>query len=168
MILSTHSVIGASFAGLLATDPALAFTVGLTSHYLLDAIPHWEYELASKTNDDELDFKFGTTGFFSDISKIFLDLILGLAISYYLFVTLAGFSWLVVLAGIVGGVLPDFFQFFYAEHKIKLLAVTQKIHDFFHTEDRPYKKAQVKGALLQLGLVIVVVSLTFASLAWLK
>lgn len=168
MVLTTHSIAGAAFAGLLATDPALAFTVGLASHYLLDSIPHWEYELASKTNDDELDFKFGTAGFFSDISKIVFDLILGLAISYYLFVTLAGFSWLVVFAGVVGGVLPDFLQFFYAEHKIKILAVTQKIHDYFHAENRPYKKAQLRGILWQFGIIVAVVSLTFTSLAWLK
>ena len=169
MVLTTHSITGAAFAGLLATDPALAFTVGLASHYLFDSIPHWDYKLLSVSKeDDKLDFKIGSSNFTFDISRIAFDLLLGLVVSYYLFVSVAGFSWLIILAGVIGGVLPDFLQFLNSKVKNRPLAWSQKFHDFFHAEKRPYRQAQLRGILWQLGIIVVVVGLTFTSLAWLK
>ncbi|MFA6416156.1 MAG: hypothetical protein WCW56_01580 [Candidatus Paceibacterota bacterium] len=168
MILSTHSIVGASFAGLLATDPATAFAVGLASHYLLDMVPHWDYQIGGeKTEDDikKINLNFTSPTFISDLSKITLDFALGLIISYYFLVHMAGFSWLVVLAGIIGGVLPDFLQFLYSKFYNKIYGLPlvwfQKLHDFFHTDHRPYKKRQLAGATKQFVLVAGIIVCVF-------
>lgn len=165
MILSSHSIIGSAFAGLLSTNPAVALTVGLGSHYLFDLIPHWDYTLGPQNYQEEekpklnLDFKSPT--FKTDVIKISLDLVIGFSLSYFLFVRLAGFSWPIILMGIIGGLLPDFFQLIYSKLPTQPFIFFQQIHDFFHAEERPYKKAPINGSLRQLGLVIGIVGITF-------
>lgn len=169
MVLTTHSIIGASFAGLLATDPALAFTVGLASHYLFDTIPHWDYELISVNRENgKLNFKDSNSGRLFDASRIALDFFVGLIASYYIFVSLAGFSWTVIIAGVLGAIIPDFLQFLHAKINSWPLTWFQRLHDFFHADKRPYRQAQLKGILWQLGIIAVIIGLTFTSLAWLK
>lgn len=51
MILTTHITAAATVAAATdVTDPFIAFFIGIGSHYILDAIPHWEYALASVGN----------------------------------------------------------------------------------------------------------------------
>lgn len=40
MILSTHSVVGATAAIVFTANPALGLIVGVASHFLLDMVPH--------------------------------------------------------------------------------------------------------------------------------
>jgi hypothetical protein len=47
MILSTHAVVGAALAGLMPFHPVAAFVTGFASHFVIDAIPHWDYPLRS-------------------------------------------------------------------------------------------------------------------------
>ena len=47
MILSTHAVVGGALAGLFPSHPVAAFAVGFASHFVIDAIPHWDYPLRS-------------------------------------------------------------------------------------------------------------------------
>src|SRR5215472_8085081 len=47
MILSTHAVVGAAIASFLPSHPMAAFAPGFASHFVLDAIPHWDYPIRS-------------------------------------------------------------------------------------------------------------------------
>src|ERR1700676_3562729 len=47
MILSTHAIVGAAIASFLPSHPAAAFVLGFASHFILDAIPHWDYPIRS-------------------------------------------------------------------------------------------------------------------------
>jgi hypothetical protein len=40
-VLLTNHVLSGALIGALAGGPASAFTAGVTSHFLLDAVPHW-------------------------------------------------------------------------------------------------------------------------------
>jgi hypothetical protein len=47
MILSTHAIAGAAIASFLPSHPTAAFVLGFASHFVLDAIPHWDYPIRS-------------------------------------------------------------------------------------------------------------------------
>jgi len=53
MVLATHAITGGAVATLTPGNPALGFLLGLLSHFLLDSIPHWDYRLASKKEDED-------------------------------------------------------------------------------------------------------------------
>ena len=53
MTLATHAVVGAAAASLIPTHPFLGFIAGFVSHFAIDAIPHWEYSLASAKIDKD-------------------------------------------------------------------------------------------------------------------
>ena len=47
MTLATHAIVGAAAARLFSFHPAAAFLAAFASHFLIDAIPHWDYHLKS-------------------------------------------------------------------------------------------------------------------------
>jgi hypothetical protein len=47
MILSTHAIVGGAIASLMPSHPVLAVVAGFASHFVIDAIPHWDYPLQS-------------------------------------------------------------------------------------------------------------------------
>jgi hypothetical protein len=49
MILTTHAIVGAALASFLPSHPAAAFVVGFASHFALDAIPHVDYPIKSRS-----------------------------------------------------------------------------------------------------------------------
>jgi hypothetical protein len=49
MILSTHAVVGAALATFVPSHPVAAFMMGFASHFALDAIPHWDYPIKSRS-----------------------------------------------------------------------------------------------------------------------
>src|SRR6516165_2928546 len=54
MILSTHGIVGAALASFLPAHPIGAFIIGFGSHFVLDAIPHWDYPIKSRSVDPEI------------------------------------------------------------------------------------------------------------------
>jgi hypothetical protein len=49
MILTTHAIVGAARASFMPSHPAAAFVVGFASHFALDAIPHVDYPIKSRS-----------------------------------------------------------------------------------------------------------------------
>ena len=47
MILSTHAIVRAAIASFVPSHPTTAFVLGFASHFVLDAIPHWDYPISS-------------------------------------------------------------------------------------------------------------------------
>lgn len=90
MFASTHAVFGAVL-GNLATSNTKAFTSGLASHFVLDAIPHWGGVKSHKT--------------FLKIAVI--DGIAVLGITYYLYRTTPSEEKSRTLLGLIGAVFPD-------------------------------------------------------------
>ena len=102
MILATHGIIGAGLASFFPNNFGLAFAVSFASHFALDIIPHWDYELLSQTKNKENrleeDIKIGKN-FFLIWLKIILDVAIGSVFGRFVFSLLAwrklavGFDW---------------------------------------------------------------------------
>src|ERR1035437_7872513 len=117
MTLTSHAVVGAAIASAVPTHPVLAFSLGFFSHFLLDAIPHWDYHLSSmsenKENPLDSDMKIGKS-FLFDLCKIGADFLLGFVLVFLFFGMSKNFSYdLTLFFGALGAVLPDALQFLY-------------------------------------------------------
>jgi len=116
MILTTHIVTaGALVSALHIADPLLAFSICVGSHYILDAVPHWEYDLASigkrreKAESRTLTINKRTMA--ADLSRIALDGIIGFAL--LLFSSPLGLMNVLsplFLSIVIGSTLPDILQ----------------------------------------------------------
>jgi hypothetical protein len=133
MTLGTHTIVGGSIGALVLGHPLLGFCFGFLSHFLLDAIPHFDYKLLSlQKGEDKLDIdmKFGKL-FAFDLLRISADVLIGLAVIFIFFYN-GEYMPGSVLAGAFGAVLPDVLQFVYFKIRTKPLQLLQRFHLFIH------------------------------------
>lgn len=168
MVLFTHAVVGGALGAVTRSHPVLAFFVGFVSHFVLDALPHWDYPLESSRQHESGDHLQGDFvldhRFLFDLIKIGTDLLLGFVIVYLFFSAdilrpstflTQGTFW-----GMVGGVLPDFLQFAYYKIKREPLTTLQKFHIKVHT-DRRFHGQHILGPLLQVLFVTIVLVISY-------
>lgn len=159
MILGVHAIVGGAVANAIEFGPMTAFFAGWASHYLCDSIPHWDYQLLSakvdRHNPLNNDLIIGQT-FYSDLAKLSSDALIGLVLALVFFVNLTKpDNLIVVLAGVVGGLLPDLLQFVYMKFRRQPFIVLQKIHNTTHSSSRRFKEKPLLGFLLQLVVVMI-------------
>lgn len=139
MTLTAHAITGAALASLTPSQPLLGFAVGFASHFILDAIPHWDYRLASVKEDknnpmnDDMEIN---GDFVKDIFKIGLDGLIGLLFSYLIFGIYMKFSIIAILCGAIGAMLPDALQFVYMKWRHEPLKSLQKFHRWIHADKK--------------------------------
>lgn len=159
MTLASHAVIGAAAAGMVAHEPVLGLFFGFSSHFLADAIPHWDYHLESlRRNKERLldsDMELGTP-FLRDLFRIGCDMLLGFVLVWALFRPDA-FIFLSLMLGAFGGILPDALQFAYFKIRREPLVSLQKFHMWIHARVRIHSVAI--GLPLQIGSVALLVLL---------
>jgi hypothetical protein len=134
MILSTHAIVGGAVASLLPSYPVLAVTAAFASHFVIDAIPHWDYPLRSIAvgrGADNRRMKMNGP-LLRDLALIGLDACLGLGLAIWLFAT-PGTAWLVALGG-VAGMLPDPLQFAHSVYPREPLKSLQRFHGWIHSK----------------------------------
>lgn len=131
MILVTHGAVGGALAVLAAGNPAVAFAAGFASHFILDAFPHWDYPLATDFSSDQ---PRTVRGLLRDVSVVSADGIAGLALPALILAPQAGL--VVVLAGALGAIVPDFLQFVWFMFRPRILARLQYFHEWVHTDIR--------------------------------
>jgi hypothetical protein len=150
MIISTHSVFGAVTAQAISFgNPAIAFIVGFFSHFILDAIPHWDYKL--KVNSEGLSKK----AVFSDAWKVLIDF-LGAGILIYFFLQGEEPFSLIIWLGALGAVFPDVLQNLADFKGFRFLSFFRDIHNRFHSS----KELKSAWAIIyQILLIIVLFSL---------
>jgi hypothetical protein len=167
MTLTTHAIIGAAIASSIPSHPVLGFALGFGSHFLLDAIPHWDYSRDSVKENTENPMKSEMTfnkDFVIDLFKMGADFLLGLTVVFFIFVY-PNFNIPLILSGaifwgVVGGLLPDFLQFVYFIWKHEPMVSLQKFHVLWahakiSLDDRP-----ALGITLQAILIIIVVMIS--------
>ena len=160
MILISHALIGASAARIISSNPLAAFIVGWASHYVADAIPHWQYHLKSLMKEPGSDRT--TIGMARDITYVGLDFGIGILLPIYFFSGLGnGNSFLSIVLGAFGGMFPDALQFFHWLVPKGLLDIHQKFHDWVHTENELHQ-GSVSGVLLQVAIVAACVLISKA------
>ena len=164
MTLTTHATVGAIAASLFPEHPVIAFAAAFASHLAIDAIPHWDYKLASVTSDkndrlNSTDMKLGRL-FIYDLMRIGTDALFGLIISFVLlFYLFHRATPLIILLGVIGGIAPDPLQFVYWKTKSKILRPLQQFHMWIHAKKRIHRAGL--GIFLQLLVVITAFSATF-------
>lgn len=159
MVLGAHAIIGGAVASATGFDPSLSLVAGWASHYLCDYFPHWDYKLRSAkvdlANPLNNDLVLGRD-FCFDLVKLFSDVLLGLALVLIFFVNLAKPENLpAVMAGAIGGLLPDLFQFVYMKLRREPFTTMQKIHNRVHSPSKKLKEKPLLGFLFQLAIVAV-------------
>lgn len=157
MTLTTHSIIAAAVTSPIAhLHPALTFVVALASHYLSDAIPHWDYRLESigETKDaDKREWSHSRNTLLRDIARFSADGFLGAGIVLLIAWPTTQAEWLWTASAIIGGSLPDFLQGLYMA-KLRFLKPHQRVHDFIHSAIRlgPYP---LIGIPFQLAIALI-------------
>jgi hypothetical protein len=141
MTLTTHAIAGAAVASAMPSHPVLGFVAGFASHYLLDAIPHWEYELRSTTENpnDPMDESITLDkNFIFDLLKMGFDAFLGIAVAFLFFgfpdFNFHAIFYSAIIWGIIGGLLPDALQFVYLKCKHEPMIGLQKFHILAHSK----------------------------------
>ena len=158
MTLTTHSVVAASIAVISKANPLAAFCLGVTSHFLLDSVPHWDYPLMSgneATDKMKTDMVIGKS-FYIDLLSIATDASLGLFLGLLFLPTYhIGFGALLVrpvFCAIVGSMLPDFLQFVYFKTKSEPFTSIYRFHMYIHSD---YRFAVM--SVLGIGMQVLIV-----------
>lgn len=156
MILATHGVAGALLAQTAASGPLAALVIGFLSHFVLDALPHWDYKLRSEvvTPGQPLarDLEWGPA-FRRDLLKIGLDFLVGVALVWGLS-RFSAFDPRLLWFGLAGGVAPDALQFAYFKLRWPPLRTLQKFHLSVHTTRRLVGQP-VLGLGLQVSFLVI-------------
>ena len=160
MILSTHAVVGAAIASFLPSHPAAACTLAFASHYALDAIPHWDYPIASASIDPKIGAPLRLDrAFLRDVITIGADGLLGALAAFLLFASPQN-QW-VVLLGAFGAMLPDALQFLHARFPHEPLKTLQRLHRWAHSEREI--NTRVVAIASQVALAVAVTALSLAA-----
>ena len=140
MILATHSVGGAAVALIFKSNPVLAFIAAFASHFVLDAIPHWDYHLVSfiknpitkKVRKVARDRRLLIDGM-----RVGLDASLGLFFAVAAAMPEGQALLPIVLLGVLGGILPDALHLLYRifENNTMLLKIYQ-FHSRMHADSK--------------------------------
>jgi hypothetical protein len=158
MILTPHAIVGAALANIFPSDPALGFGLAFISHYVLDMMPHTDYKIDNFVDKETKTVKsiFKSAGSALYLLSIAFDFLIAMFLCVLFFVRDEK-SALITLVGIVGGLLPDFFQFLYLKYKNQPWIFLQKVHDKLHFEI----KTKYLGILVQIFLPILILVVYF-------
>lgn len=161
MILTTHAIAGATVATLVPSHPVLGFALGFSSHFLLDAIPHWSYKLSSMKGDDKNPLNKDMVinkDFLKDLLKVGTDGIMGLLISYIILGVSNQHSIFIICLGAIAGMLPDALQFFYFKWRHEPLVSLQKFHIWIHSKICLDEKPLI-GISSQILIILIIIFL---------
>ena len=154
MILSTHAVVGAAIATLLPRDPVLVFAASVASHFVIDAIPHWDYPLRGIRVGRSHTGAIRLNGaLFRDLSLIGLDAFAGLALAVLLFAQVTP-VWIIMIAA-CGAMLPDPLQFLHRLYPREPLRTLQRFHEWIHSDRRLGWRSGVGSQLAFSCLVVL-------------
>ena len=141
MLLLAHVVTGAVI-GETIKNPILVSLFAFVSHFILDAVPHWNYNVPKKFN-------------WWDYFKVTPDLFAA-STAYLAFLFSLPNSWLPISLGVFFAALPDFMTLAKYSRTINILLLRLYFfHDWVQNHsDRPDRV--IRGLLYQLWLIIVV------------
>ena len=160
MILASHIII----SGILASKTQnyfLAAVIGLISHYVLDAIPHWDYlsdefEPGIKTEKSFIKRK----EFWREIIKITTDALAGFGfLAFFVFIDKdANIAPLIVSA--LFGILPDAMQFLYWITDWKFIKwnidFQEFAHNLIHRKINPGFQSGIMTQIATIGIVFLI------------
>lgn len=152
MTATAHALVGAAIASRVA-DPATAIALAITSHFIMDTIPHWDM------GTNWRDRSKSATGLLAIGETIF-----GFTIAYFLYQG-NGIAPALLIATIIASLLPDWLEtpwyIFFAHSKKnepgKKAGVWEQLsYQIYKVENNFHTKAQ-----FPLGLITQVVTVLF-------
>lgn len=157
MTLTAHAIVGAGIMAAMPAHPVLGVCAAFASHFLLDAIPHYDYKIRSASINPKIGgrMKFDRA-LLLDFFSIGSDFALGIILGLLLFATSA---WWLIAAAAFAGQLPDALQFAYMRIRREPLASLQRFHKWIHTSYH-LREHPVFGIASQALFLIVFVVLT--------
>jgi hypothetical protein len=171
MTLTTHAVAGAAVAELFPNHPVLGFIGGFLSHFLLDAIPHWDYKILSNYANPDVAMAQNEQGissatalkvdsnFYLDLVRIGSDFLLGFALSFIIWHPGGSHEQKIVFIGALAGMLPDFMQFVYTRFPYQPIVALQTFHRFMHAKLK-LNNRPIIGITSQILIIIAIVFIT--------
>jgi hypothetical protein len=155
MTLTAHAIVGAGIAAVMPAHPILGICAAFASHFVLDAIPHWGYEIRSPSlrPDIRAPLRFDRM-LLRDLATIGSDALLGLILALLIFSTPATLAF--VLLGALAGEAPDTLHFFYIRYPHEPFVSIFKFHERIQREGF-FKKHPVLGITSQIGLIAIFV-----------
>ena len=154
MTLTTHAIVGATVASVMPAHPILAIAAAFASHFLLDAIPHWDYPIRSNSVKPGIAAAMKYDGaLFRDLLTIGADAILGIGLALLLQGRPSNLG--LVFCGGGAAILPDALQFAYMRFPHEPLVSLQRFHWWIHAS-RNLNGRPILGLSTQIGLVLVV------------
>ena len=139
--LLTGAVIGDLVEGLPYSSP-LAFILGWLSHYVLDAIPHWEMYIPIKISPHfETDDPIGKWPKIV-LVNVFFDILIGVSLVIF-FIGKTSFWHSAIFWGALGAISPDVidnipFWNRYTQ-KLPVLKQLKSVHQFIHIDNKGQK-----------------------------
>ncbi len=131
MTITTHAVVGAAVTNLLKFNPPLALSAALISHFLLDALPHYDYQLASLSKaGDSKSFKLDYRLWLKDIKKLGLDTLLAVILVLF-FWPPSTVNYLIYI-GVGLAVLPDGLYFLSYLINCRVTNIVTRLHQYTH------------------------------------
>ncbi len=138
MTLATHMIIAAAAAKPFAAfHPVISFAIAAASHFLADAIPHWDYRLESMADADDPEkqhLEFSKKKFARDLARLSADGFLGAGIVFLALKPHTATEFFFFSAIVIGGALPDFLEGVYATQAAPFLAPLHAFHNWIHTK----------------------------------
>jgi hypothetical protein len=151
MTIATHAVVAAASAQILSYSPLDAFLLGVFSHFILDAIPHWDYNL------DILSQGFKMKPIIKDSLRLALDFLIGFLLIFFFFQWLEPFNFILWSAAL-GAITPDILHNLENFWKTKTLSLFSKFHHWCHCK-KDLNNAFL-GIIIQLFVITVFIYLT--------
>lgn len=157
MTLTAHAIVGAGVAATMTQFPVLGITLAFGSHFLLDAIPHYDYRIRSASIHPEKGGVFEyNQALILDFLSIALDFVVGLLLGVAFFATPETTAIIGIAAFM--GMFPDALQFAYARLKREPFISIQRFHKWMHTKHH-LREYPIFGVISQIVFVALIVVL---------
>lgn len=144
MILAPHMLAGAALAAYIP-QPALLALSAVALHYLLDVLPHWEYDIMTSRK--------------ATACKIAVDIVAGLLIIFFAMQRFDPAQQALILWGAFFGILPDGLLAIYIFSREKYLRRLARFHIFWHTRIIPHKTHPPLWLGITTEIIVVAISL---------
>lgn len=142
---------------LVPRHPVVGLFLAFASHFVLDAIPHWDYHLGSYEYNKKEPLKSVihlNKKFLGDLVKIGLDGTWGLIFAIILFSGPPAGGWFLIALGAISAMLPDFLQFVYLQIRREPFIILQRLHIWTHSKYK-INKLSFTGIIPQIVIIIL-------------
>lgn len=154
MIITPHILVGAAI-GSKISSPVAIFILALISHYVLDALPHFEYNISLLKDEKSKINK----NFFINLTKVAADLLIGLALTFWL---ISGKDWqFLSLIGALTAIVPDGLLFLFWRYPSQLILKSLgQFHKSCHLAKKISSPAWL-GLMVQAMIIILTIVFLF-------